>query len=115
MKRRSILEAMKSHVTTTLEGALCTLISIGIDTSVDKETGEITKFVKAEAEVPKGFDAMSRCRFSVKIANSELAVTDKQLDEGDYTISFKGLSISYIDTKGNVYFRADSYEVNSID
>ena len=115
MKKKNILEAMKTYVETTLNDAMMDLISIGAETSVDKETGEVRKFVKAEVEAPKGYEALSRCRFTVKIENAELSLTEHQLEKADYTISFSNLKISYIDTKGNVYFKADSYEVNKCD
>ena len=113
MKRKTIYEAMKTHVETTLNGLTAELISIGEDTSTDKETGEITSFIKAEAEVPRGHDAFSRCRFTVKIIDGKLKVTETQLLETDYFVKFKGLEISYIDTKVNFYFRASDYEVHA--
>lgn len=115
MKKKTIFEAMKLYVETTLDGSPLVLIAIGAETSVDKETGEATNYVKAEAEVPKGYDALSRCRFTVKIMDAPLKVTEKQLEDADYEIKFQGLKISYIDTKGNVYFKADSYEVSIAD
>ena len=115
MKKRTIFEAMKSHVETTLNGVRNDLISIAAESSVDKETGEITKFVRAEAEVVKGYDSLSRCRFIVKIIDAPLKVTENQLEDNDYNIFFQGLKISYIDTKGNVYFKAENYDVSIAD
>lgn len=112
MKRKTIYEAMKAYVETTLNAIPTDLIAIAAETSVDKETGEVANYVKAEAEVPKGYDALSRCRFTVKIMDAPLKVTETQLEDADYDITFSGLKISYIDTKGNVYFKADSYEAN---
>ena len=58
---------MKNYVETTLSDVPNDLISISSETSVDKETGETSSFIRIEAEVQKGYDALSRCRFSVKI------------------------------------------------
>lgn len=114
MKRKTILAAMKTYVEGTLDNTPTDLISIGSKSSVDKETGEVINFIKAEVEVPKGYDALSRCRFTVKIMNSSLKVTETQIEDNDYHIVFNGLKISYIDAKGNVYFKADSYEVKAV-
>ena len=111
MRKKTILEAMKSFVTNTLEDVPNDLLAIASEQTTDKETGEIKNFIKCEAEVQKGFDALSKCRFTVKIPEGKLKVTETQLEESDYEISFQGLQISYIDSKGTVYFRADDYSI----
>lgn len=114
MKRRTIFQAMKSYVETTLNDTPLELLSIGTDTSVDDDTGEVSNFVQIEVEVPRGYDTLSRCRFTVKVLDGNLKVTETQLEDVEYSVKFKGLSISYIDTKGNVYFRAEDYEVTAV-
>lgn len=111
MRRKNMFEAMKAYAETTLNNVPTDLISIAAETSVDKETGEVTNCVKVEAEVPKGYDALSRCRFIVKIIGAPLTVTEKQLEDNDYNIIFSNLKVTYVDAKNNVYFKADSYEV----
>lgn len=115
MRKKTIFEAMKTSVENTLSGDPMDLISISAESSADKETGEITNFVKVEAEVPKGYDSLSRCRFTVKIKDAPLKVTETQLDDADYEIIFMGLSVSFIDAKGTVYFKAENYEVKLAD
>lgn len=114
MKKRTIFEAMKLSVESTLDNVPLELLSIGSETAVDKDTGEITTFIKAEVEVPKGYDALSRCRFTVKVAAAQLKVTEQQLEDSDYFIYFKALKISYVDSKGTVYFKADKYDVKPV-
>lgn len=111
MKKRTMIEAMKNTVTNTLEGVPTDLLSISMEESTNKESGEISRYVKFEAEVPKGYDSLSRCRFTVKVPNATLKVTEEQLLDDDYDIFFKGLEISFIDQTGNVYFRAEDYSI----
>ncbi len=48
MKRKTILAAMKAYVKGTLDNTPTDLISIGSESSIDKETGEVINFIKAE-------------------------------------------------------------------
>ena len=57
---------------------------------------------------------MSRCRFTVKIPSVPLKITEEQAENEEYSVSFKGLIISYIDSKGTVYFKADDYSVKPV-
>ncbi len=82
--KKTIYSAMKAYVESTLSDVPNELISISSDSSIDKDTGEIVSFIRVEAEVPKGYDSLSRCRFSVKIANKSLKVREEQLEETDY-------------------------------
>lgn len=109
--KKTIYSAMKNYVETTLSDVPNDLISISSETSVDKETGETSSFIRIEAEVQKGYDALARCRFSVKIPNAPLKITENQLSETDYVVTFKNLQISFIDSRNNVYFRAEDYAV----
>ena len=114
MKRKTIYDAMKSYVESTLSDIPNDLINIGADTVTDKDTGEISSFIRVEAEVPRGFDALSRCRFTVKIPSVPLKITEEQAENEEYSVSFKGLIISYSDSKGTVYFKADDYSVKPV-
>lgn len=109
--RKTIYSAMKNYVENTLSDVPNDLISISSESSVDKETGEVTSFIRIEAEVQKGFDALSRCRYAVKILNAPLKVTEEQLENNYYVVTFKNLKITFIDSKGTVYFKADDYHV----
>lgn len=111
MRKRNIFDAMKSMVASTLNDAPMELLAISQDSSTDEETGEVKEFIRVEAEVPRGYDSLSRCRFTVKIPNAPLRIEENKLEDADYHIKFQGLIISYIDENRNVYFRADNYEV----
>lgn len=110
-KTRTIFNAMKEKVENALNNIKLDLLSLDEGESTNKETGEVSHFLRMEAEVPKGYDELSRCRFNVKILNGKRKISDEELDENDYSVIFEGLQISYIDNKGNVYFRADDYTV----
>lgn len=113
---RNILEAWKRSTENMLEGTPLDLIAQSAKESTNDETGEVSKYVRLDVEVPRGYDELSRCRFSVKIPNGKLQITDKELEEAYYTVTFQGLSVSYVDTtKGVVYFRAVSYAVKKED
>ena len=114
IKKRTVYQAMKSFVETTLNEIPTELLAIGADSSVDEDTGEVSAFVQIEAEVPRGNGALSRCRFIVKIPNGNLKLTEIQLEDSEYSVKFIGLVISYIDVKGNVYFRAEDYDVKAM-
>ena len=63
------------------------------------------------AALPKGANPFARCRFSVKIPDEKLKLSEEELENDDFLVVFQGLSVSYIDSKGTVYFRAESYVV----
>ncbi len=52
--KKTIYSAMKNYVETTLSDVPNDLISISSETSVDKETGETSSFIRIEAEVQDG-------------------------------------------------------------
>lgn len=108
---KTLYDAMKKTVVRTLEGVPLEIVSISNGESVNDETGEISKFIRVEVEVPKGFDDLSKCRFQVKIPDGKLKVTETQLEEDEYSAKFSELAISYIDNRGTVYFKADDYTV----
>lgn len=108
---KKILDVMKSNTVDALESLQHVLLSIEKGDSVNEKTGEVSNFVRCEAEVPRGYGAFSRCRFSVKIPDGKIKVEAEKLDEDDYSVIFSGLLVSYIDNNGNVYFRAEDYEV----
>lgn len=79
---------------------------------VDKETGEISRFVRLSVEVASSQGPYSRCQFTVKIPEcSKIKIENEKLENADFELFLSGLEVSYVDTKGVVYFRADSYDV----
>lgn len=111
MNKRSIIEAMKADLIETLEGLPVELLGVNTGTDVKKETGENTAFVKCEVEIPKGHGKLSRCRFTCKILGGQVKVSEEQLAETEYVVTFQNLMVSYIDSNGTVYFRADDYTI----
>ncbi len=107
----SIYESMKHYVEHTLSGKWLDLLSISEGESTNKETGDAKKFIRLEVEVPKGLGNFSRCRFKVKVPEAKLLVSSESLAKSDFQVAFKGLTISYIDDRKTVYFRADEYQV----
>lgn len=112
---KTMYDAMKKGVEKTLEGVPLELVSISEGESTNEQTGEISRFIRVEVEVPKGFDDLSKCRFQVKVPDGKLKVTEMQLDEDEYTAKFSGLAISYIDNRGTVYFKSDDYNVAKVE
>lgn len=111
---RNILEVMKKQVAQAFAGRQFELLAISTGVSKDADTDQETPFVRLEVEVPRDLNnPYSKCRFTIKSINGIEIVTQEEIDEGDciYYVSFEDLVISYIDNKGNVYFRADSYEI----
>ncbi len=107
-----IFEIMKKQVVQELNSLQLDVLGVEAGENVRKETGEILEFVRVDVEVAKGSGLFSRCQFSVKVPDTQkVKVTQKELEAADYQAFFNGLEISYIDTKGNVYFRATSYDV----
>ncbi|MCH5259539.1 MAG: hypothetical protein J1F18_07295 [Lachnospiraceae bacterium] len=111
---KTLYDAMKKTVERTLEGVPLEIVSISNGESVNEETGEVSKFVRVEVEVPKGFDDLSKCRFQVKIPDGKLKVTETQLEEDEYIAKFSGLAITYVDNRGTVYFKSDDYNVAKV-
>lgn len=114
MRKKTIFEAMKLFVENSLDSVPLALISIGAESTIDDDTKEISNFIKAEVEVPRGYDMLSKCRFTVKIVDVPLKVTEIQLEDNDYIITLTGLQITYVDVKGTVYFKADKYDVKPV-
>ena len=112
--KKTIYTAMKDYVEKTLTDAPLKLVSLSAETSTDKTTGEITNYIRVEADVPTGYDSLSRCRISVKIINAVLKISEEQADADDYCVTFKNLTISYIDAKGSVYFKSDDYNLKVV-
>ena len=109
---KTIYTIMREDVAKKINELKLDLLSNELVESVDKESGEVKRAVKVGVEVAKGQGAFSRCQFSVKIPDTtKLKVSEKEIEEADFEVFFNDLEISYIDTKGTVYFRATSYEV----
>ena len=106
-----ILDVMKAETVAAINAAKLSLIGSTRGESKDPETAAVTPYVKVEVEVAKGYGGYSRKRFTAKVSTDKILVADEALEREDYVVSFKNLSISYIDEKGNVYFRADDYSV----
>lgn len=112
VKMKKIYDIMKEDTAKQINALNLELLSLEAAKNVDKDTGEVTEFVKVGVEIAKGQGNFSRCQFSVKIPDTtKLKVTEKELEEAEYAVFFENFEISYIDVKGNVYFRALSYEV----
>ena len=109
MKR--IFDVMKDEVSSKFEAQELDLLSVSDGTDTDKETGEITKYTRFEVEVPRGFSGYSRCRFTVKVPNMSSKVTNDDLAKKEYSIFFNGLLVSYISSRGDVYFRAEDFNI----
>ena len=108
---KTLLEAMKILTVNELEGITLQLIGLDSKESTDEKTGVITKFKRFQVEVPRGFGALSLCRFSVKVAESKIELTQKDIEESVYSVTFEGLEISYIGENSAVYFRATDAKV----
>lgn len=109
--KREIIEAMKAGAITVLQPLPHSLLSIEEGENTNEETGVVSRFIRCETEVPKGYGKYSRCRMLTKIPDARLQVTQDDLDTDDFVVYFDGLEISYIDNRGNVYFRAKKYKV----
>ena len=79
-----------------------------------------TEFLKnlslADLELVEGKEgngALSRLQIPVKIPNGKLKFKSEEIENGtqSYLVYFKDLEISFIDSKGNAYFRAKDYEI----
>lgn len=110
---KKIIDIMKAQTIAVFEGEQFELLAIGSGKTTDNDSGNETSFVRLEAEVPKNLKPYSRCRFTVKILNGVQKITQEEIDAGDtvFLVAFYDLDISYIDSKGNVYFRASNYEI----
>ena len=106
-----MLEAMKKAVLRDLVKNPLLLLLVTLVESKNKETGEITVYIRFDVEVPRGCGDISRCRFSVKVLGDKLPISEEALEQTDYVVTFQNLEISYIDDSGNVYFKADAFSI----
>lgn len=76
-------------------------------------TGEMQKYSDYEVEIPKGNGPVSRKQLSIKVIEEPSTVLDEEkLSEGAYTITFSGLTITYLDPQRHaIYLRATGYEI----
>lgn len=97
------------------------VLLIGIENKSKKktlDTGEVQneEFLELSVEMPRGRGFMSRARFEVKVIGGEEKVTQEQLDEGDYLVTFVNLAIKFIDgQREKIYFAADDYEIKEVE
>ena len=109
---RKLFEIIKKETAKTINSQKLELIGIEVGKTVDKETGNVSNFTKVDCEVAKGSGAFSRCQISVKIPDcSDCKVSENDLAENEYQVFFQNLEISYIDSFGNIYFRATRYDI----
>ena len=81
---------------------------------IDTDTKEIRKYTKFEVEVPRNVKQFARTRFSVKILDpGDLPVTDAEIEERNYFVTFRNLSITFISSTRDVYFSADSFQIEA--
>lgn len=111
MKKKSMLEAMKKAVLRDLAKNPLLLLLVTLIEGKNKETGDITIYLRFDVEVPRGCGDISRCRFSVKVLGNKIPISEEALEQADYVVTFQNLDISYIDDSGNVYFKADDYSI----
>jgi len=114
MAEKKFYESMKAIVEQQLKGQAFDLLNAELRTSTNKN-GEIEESCRYSCEVQRGNGSLSRCRFTVKVPGTDLKVNPQTLaNDEEFEIRFENLKISFIDPKGNVYFRADSAEVFSL-
>lgn len=77
------------------------------------EDGEVKDYCRFDCEVRRnvGLSGLSRCRFSVKIAGTNLPVNREDISKTDYLIRFSNLSVSWVSSDRTIFFKADSAEV----
>lgn len=73
-------------------------------------TGEVESYFKVSVEIPKGYGALSKCQFDVKVPGAVQTFNEKDIQENEYYVEFEGLEVSYMDNR-NVYLKAASYKV----
>lgn len=116
----TLLRALKRNLPKELTEIASDLISIGegakkqMDKDGEQEP-ELKRFVKIEAEIPRGNGWLSRIRFEVKIPDGALKVTPEELENSDYSVTFSNLTVTYIDSMRDIiYFAAEDYEVEEV-
>ena len=112
---RNIYLIMKQETAQAINDLQKELLGISVVKKTDEKTGEIVSSVKCEVEISKGQGKFSRCQFSVKIPDTtKLKVTPEELETADYEVFFEDLEISFIDSRGNVFFRSSAYSVEKL-
>lgn len=113
---KTILDVMKRQVEQVFVQELFELLSISTGVSKDADERDVP-FVRLEVEVPRDLKPFGRCRFSVKVPNGVQKVTQEKIDESEeiFLVSFENLTVSYIDNKGTVYWKADAYDIEKGD
>lgn len=74
---------------------------------------KVEKFTQYDVEIPRGYGAISRKQASIKVLEDSSTILDEEkLSNGEYQITFSGLTISYLDPQRHaIYLRATGYEI----
>ena len=116
-----LYSSMKAIFLRQMEAAPLELVSLSEEKrekrdSQNKTSIGMENFVRVSVEVPRGNGILSRLRFDVKIPDGQLKVTEEELAEKKFAVSFVDLKISYIDSSNRrVYFRASDYSLKEVE
>lgn len=110
-------DAISRSVSRTLKDTKFEILEVTSTEKADTETGEIKRFLKFSVEVPRSAGTtFARCRFPVKVPHTgDLPVTENDLEEREYFVSFNNLKISFVSSAKEVYFSADSFYIFDIE
>lgn len=76
-----------------------------------KDTGLVEHYIKLTVEIPKDVEELSRLRIAVKVPKGELKFNPEWIHSCGVHVRFSDLSISFIDGRKTVYFKATDYDV----
>lgn len=107
-------DAIVKNVAISLKDVTFEILEVSKAEKVDTETGEIRRFIKFSIEVPRSCRDFARCRFTVKVPDAgEIPVTEEELSENAYYVKFRNLKVSYISNLKEVYFGAESFNIEA--
>lgn len=108
---KTLLDAMKQTTLNDLKDIAFELFAIDHGEKKDPDGKNVETFTRLHLEIPRKNGIYSKFRFSCKIIPQlEDCFTPEELENG-VLIKLHGLQITYIDARGNVYFKADSFEI----
>lgn len=109
MADKNIFDVMKEKIAEDLNSITFELLAVE-DVVKKNADGTETFETKLHLEIPKGNERYSRLRIAVKIPRTS-KFSSINFDETEVFITLSGTKISFIDSKGNVYFKADYAEI----
>lgn len=110
MKKNSLFSAMASEFALNYGDTHFSLVGIEKREKTDVK-GSAKTGTRCVVEIPRGFGAYSRKRFTVTVWGVVPPVAQDSLDENDFLVGFTDFTITFVDSTGEIYAGASALNI----